>query len=220
LPGWRSIADQDLAALLAALATRPGQCRLLITSRYPFALSGHAERALSFQQIGPLSAAETMKLAWALPALDKLTEAELQRVWQMVGGHPRCLEYLDALLSGGRSTYPDVTARLAANLASHSDIPDLDEWFEAHGTLEPALAETLTWPPTKCSSTSCWPGWPRCPEPKNCCSACRCTGHRPTKPECCSRSAHPIPPPRLSRTTPPQPSRSKPSSPMFCDRQV
>ena len=143
-PGWRTVADQDLAALLAALAVRPGRCRLLITSRYPFVLPGQAERALSFQPIGPLSVAETMKLAWALPAVDKLTEAELEQVWRMVGGHPRCLEYLDALLSGGHSTYPDVTTRLAANLTRRPDVPDLDEWFTAHGTLDQALAETLT----------------------------------------------------------------------------
>ena len=143
-PGWRTVADRDLAALLAGLVTRPGRCRLLITSRYPFVLPTQAERVLTFQPIGPLSKAETMKLAWALPALDKLTEPELERVWRMVGGHPRCLEYVDALLSGGRSTYPDVTARLAANLAARPDVPDLDEWFAAHRGLEPALAETLT----------------------------------------------------------------------------
>jgi len=143
-PGWRTVADQDLAALLAALATQPGRCRLLITSRYPFVLPGQAEWVLSFQPIGPLSLAETMKLAWALPALDKLTQAELEQVWQMVGGHPRCLEYLDALLSGGHSSYPDVTTRLADNLASRPDIPDLSEWFSTHDTLDQALAETLT----------------------------------------------------------------------------
>jgi len=66
-------------------------------------LPGQAERALSFQPIGPLSVAETMKLAWALPAVDELTEAELEQVWRMVGGHPRCLEYLDALLSAVRT---------------------------------------------------------------------------------------------------------------------
>ena len=143
-PGWRIVADQDLAALLAALATRPGRARLLITSRYPFALPGQADRVLSFQPVGPLSPAETMKLAWALPALDRLTEPELERVRQMVGGHPRCLEYLDALLSGGHSSYPDVTTRLSANLAARLDIPDLDEWFATHDTLEQALAETLT----------------------------------------------------------------------------
>ena len=143
-PGWRTVADQDLAELLAAVATRPGRCRLLITSRYPFVLPGQADRVLSFQPVGPLSPAETMKLAWMLPALDRLTEPELEHVGRMVGGHPRCLEYLDALLSGGHSSYPDVTTRLAANLAARPDIPDLDEWLATHGTLEPALAETLT----------------------------------------------------------------------------
>src|SRR5262249_44304725 len=136
-PGWRSVADQDLATLLAALATKPGQCRLLITSRYPFVLPGQAERVLSFQPIGPLSRAETMKLSWALPPLDKLPEPDRDRVWQMVGGPPRCLESLDALLSGGHSSYPDVTTRLATNLPNRPDIPDLDEWFTTHNTLEP-----------------------------------------------------------------------------------
>jgi hypothetical protein len=84
-PGRQMVADQDLAALLASLATRPGQARMLITTRYPFVLPGHAETILSFQHLGPLTPAETMKLAWALPALDKLTPAELERVWQMVG---------------------------------------------------------------------------------------------------------------------------------------
>ena len=143
-PGWRNVADQDLAALLAVLASRPGRCRLLITSRYPFVLPGQADRVLSFQPLGPLSPAETMKLAWALPALDRLTEPELDRVGRMVGGHPRCLEYLDALLSGGRSSYPDVTARLAASIAARPDLTNLDEWFASHNTLDPALAETLT----------------------------------------------------------------------------
>ena len=143
-PGWRTIADQDLAALLAALATRPGRARLLITSRHPFTLPGQADRVLSFQPVGPLSPAETMKLAWALPALDRLTEPELERVRQMVGGHPRCLEYLDALLAGGHSSYPDVTTRLAASIAARPDVPDLDEWFATHDTLDQVLAETLT----------------------------------------------------------------------------
>jgi tetratricopeptide (TPR) repeat protein len=143
-PGWRTVADQDLGALLASLATRPDRCRLLITTRFPFALPGHADSVLTFQHVGPLTPAETMKLAWALPALDKLTQTELERVWQMVGGHPRCLEYVDALLSGGRSRYPDVTARLAANLATRPGISDPAEWLAANTTLEPALAETLT----------------------------------------------------------------------------
>ena len=55
-----------------------------------------------------------MKLAWSLPALDKLDQGQLERVWRLVGGHPRSLEYLDALLAGGPARYPDVTARLSA----------------------------------------------------------------------------------------------------------
>ena len=50
-----------------------------------------------------------MKLAWSLPALDDLDEAQLDQVWRLAGGHPRSLEYLDALLSGGQAHYPDVT---------------------------------------------------------------------------------------------------------------
>ena len=143
-PGWRTVADQDLAALLAALATQPGRCRLLITSRYPFMLPGQADRVLSFQPIGPLSASGDDETGLGAARVDKLTEPELERVWRMVGGHPRCLEYLDALLSGGHGSYPDVTTRLATNLATRPDIPDLDEWFATHSTLDPALAETLT----------------------------------------------------------------------------
>jgi len=97
-PGWRVIQDEALADLLAELAHSPGRCRLLVTCRYPFALPGGAERVLSFKDLGPLSFAETLKLAWALPGLDRLGEAELEQVWRMVGGHLRCLKYLDALL--------------------------------------------------------------------------------------------------------------------------
>ena len=88
--------------------------RLLVTCRYPFTLPGGAERALSFRQLGALSRAETMKLAWSLPALDRLDEGQLEQVWRLAGGHPRSLEYLDALLAGGTARYPDVTARLDA----------------------------------------------------------------------------------------------------------
>ncbi|MGI9000361.1 MAG: trypsin-like peptidase domain-containing protein [Pseudonocardia sp.] len=143
-PGWRSVRDEALAELLAALVGSPGRCRLLVTTRYPFPLPGDAHRTLTAQHIGPLSTAETMKLAWALPALDRLTETELDRVCRMVGGHPRCLEYLDALLSAGQGAYPDVTTRLATALTTRLDIKDLPDWFARHRELEPALAEAVT----------------------------------------------------------------------------
>ncbi|TMM36101.1 MAG: CHAT domain-containing protein [Actinobacteria bacterium] len=88
--GPRQVADETLAGVLAALCTAPGQCRLLITSRYRFTLPNAAHRVLSFKQLGPLTLAETLKLAWALPQLDRLTDGELEQVWRSVGqpGHP------------------------------------------------------------------------------------------------------------------------------------
>ena len=110
-PGTRSVMRCWPGCWPPGWPTRAGT-RLLITSRYPFTLPGGAERALSFRQLGALSRAETMKLAWSLPALDQLDEGQLEQVWRLAGGHPRSLEYLDALLSGGTARYPDVTARL------------------------------------------------------------------------------------------------------------
>jgi tetratricopeptide (TPR) repeat protein len=138
--GWRTVRDGALAELVGS----PARCRLLVTCRYPFTLPGAAERVLSFKHIGPLSFAETLKLAWALPGLDRLGEPELEQVWRMVGGHPRSLEYLDALLCGGRSNYPDVTRRLASTLRDRLGVEDLDTWFAEHSQLDPALIEILT----------------------------------------------------------------------------
>jgi tetratricopeptide (TPR) repeat protein len=138
-----AVGDQVLADLLAAWVADPGQSRLLVTCRYRFALPGEAERALSFRQLGALSRAETMKLAWSLPALDRLDEGQLEQVWRLVGGHPRSLEYLDALLSSGQARYPDVTERLAAAVTRRLSGADRGQWLAARTGLEAALAETV-----------------------------------------------------------------------------
>jgi hypothetical protein len=117
--------------------------RLLVTCRYRFALPGRAERALSFRQLGALSRSETMKLAWALPTLDRLDEGQLEQVWRLVGGHPRSLEYLDALLSGGTARYPDVTGRISAAVSRRLSGADRREWLSARTGLAAALAETV-----------------------------------------------------------------------------
>ena len=44
---------------------------------------------LQTHQLSPLSLAETLKLVWALPALEDLEEQDLKGLWQSVGGHPR-----------------------------------------------------------------------------------------------------------------------------------
>ena len=138
-----AVRDEVLAGLLAGWVTDPGRSRLLITSRHPFALPGRAETALSFRQLGALSRAETMKLAWSLPALDQLDESQLEQVWRLAGGHPRSLEYLDALLSGGRARYPDVTERLNTAITGRLTGADRSRWLSARTGLDAALAETV-----------------------------------------------------------------------------
>jgi tetratricopeptide (TPR) repeat protein len=137
------IRDEVLAGLLAAWVGDPGLARLLVTSRYPFTLPGGAEQFLSFRPLGALSRAETMKLAWSLPALDNLDEGQLDRVWRLAGGHPRSLEYLDALLAGGSARYPDVTTRLHQAITRRLRGAEKDQWLAAHTSLDAALAETV-----------------------------------------------------------------------------
>ncbi|WSG47466.1 tetratricopeptide repeat protein [Dactylosporangium sp. NBC_01737] len=142
-----------LAGLLADLVARPGRCRLLITCRYRFTLPGGAHRGLTFHHLGPLSFAETMKLAWALPHLDRMTSTDLERVWRAVGGHPRCLEYVDALLASGTARYTDVTLRLGRAVEHHLRTTtaatevrdhDVDTYLGTHTTLDNAIAEVAT----------------------------------------------------------------------------
>jgi len=84
-----------------------------------------------------------MKLAWSLPALDQLDERQLEQVWRLAGGHPRSLEYLDALLSGGQARYPDVTARLNTAITGRLSGTDRGRWLAARTGLDAALAETV-----------------------------------------------------------------------------
>ena len=120
------------------------RARLLVTSRYPFTLPGGAGRRLAWHHLGPLSLAETRKLIWRLPALDALPASDQQRAHAMVGGHPRTLEYLDALLRGGAAVFPDVAARLETTLGRRG-ITDPARWLHGvEGDLDRALAETIT----------------------------------------------------------------------------
>ena len=138
-----AVGDEVLAGLLAAWVADPGRSRLLLTCRYRFTLPDGAEQFLSFRQLGALSRAETMKLAWSLPTLDRLDESQLEQVWRLAGGHPRSLEYLDALLSGGTARYPDVTVRLSAAVSRRLSGADRGTWLAARTGLDAALAETV-----------------------------------------------------------------------------
>ena len=139
-----SLRESTLAELLAAIAAEPGAWRLLVTSRYTFELPDDCARALTFHPVGALSAAETRKLIWSLPTLDRqLDDAQVEQVWRMLGGHPRSLEYLDALLSDGAGRYVDIERRLEAALAKKLG-PRAGDLLKTEWELDTALAEVAT----------------------------------------------------------------------------
>ncbi|WP_261556406.1 tetratricopeptide repeat protein [Frankia tisae] len=139
----RAFADEQVGAFVAAWTALPGRARLLITSRFPLPVDRDTGQRLTHLHLGPLSSAETRKLLWRLPALDRLEHAEKIRVIADVGGHPRALEYLDAILAGGPGRFGDVTGKVEAALRARG-ISDPAAWrAEIHVDLNRALAETV-----------------------------------------------------------------------------
>ncbi|MEO3807594.1 tetratricopeptide repeat protein [Sphaerisporangium sp. B11E5] len=138
-----SFLDEELAAFLAAWIRSPRGTRLLVTSRFPFVLPGGAEGRLVVWHVGPLSWSEARKLMWRLPGLDGLSGGEQERAWVVVGGHPRALEYVDALLRGGRARFADVGERLEG-LVRERGVADVAGWLGVGRGLDGALAEAVT----------------------------------------------------------------------------
>jgi tetratricopeptide (TPR) repeat protein len=139
-----AVKDAALAELLALWAVSPGRSRLVLTCRYPFVLPEEAQAALELVHLGPLSFAETRKLILRLPGLNALPVSDQRRIYEDVGGHPRALEYLDALLGGGKARFTDVQKRLNAALANRG-VKDPSRWCaDTAGGLDAALAETVT----------------------------------------------------------------------------
>ncbi|MBZ5525910.1 MAG: CHAT domain-containing protein [Acidobacteriia bacterium] len=83
--------------------------KLLITSRYPVP---DANDWLATEGLGPLSDAQMRKMLLRLSGLSSREPEELQLIRRAVGGHPRMLEYLDAILKQGEARLPDVKRRL------------------------------------------------------------------------------------------------------------
>jgi tetratricopeptide (TPR) repeat protein len=139
-----SLKSEDLADLLARWVRNPGRTRLLFASRPPFELPDRAHRRLEALHLGPLSFVETRKLLWRLPGLDALQREDQLRAYTDVGGHPRALEYLDVLLRGGESRFPDVAERMESALEKKG-IRKPEAWLRrVKGNLDQALAEAVT----------------------------------------------------------------------------
>jgi len=138
-----AVADEQFAAFLARWMHLHSKARLLVTCRYPMRLPDEAHRALTDVRLGPLAPAEIRKLVWRLTGLDTLAPAELGRAVAAVGGHPRTLEYLDALLRGGRAAYWDIDRNLRTELARRAGIDDVERWLAGHaGDVDRSLTES------------------------------------------------------------------------------
>lgn len=142
----------ELTAFTDAWLRLRTRAHLLITSRVPPAV---ADRRLVAHHLGPLSKAEAGKLMFRLPALDALPADAKLLAFRRLGGHPRALEYLDALLRGGGRRVPErgsgaqfenVVRRIDLALR-HNGVADPDRWWRTEGTgldLDGAVLTTLT----------------------------------------------------------------------------
>ncbi|MFO0033374.1 MAG: CHAT domain-containing protein, partial [Cyanobacteriota bacterium] len=114
-PGGAAFLDPDAGAQLERLLAAARRGRLLLTCRHPLPSGGERVREV---ELGPLSAAETRKLVQRLPGLRQRPAEEVGAALRLIGGHPRLLEFLDALLSQGEGRLPAVTQRLRQSLAA------------------------------------------------------------------------------------------------------
>jgi hypothetical protein len=93
--------DDGTFAVIEQLAESCAAGRLLVTCRYP--LPG-LQDLLHHLSIGPLSPSETRRLFLRLEGLRTLTSEDAILVQRLIGGHPRVLEFLDALRRRGGNT--------------------------------------------------------------------------------------------------------------------
>ena len=144
-PAGPAVENDDVANFLLTCLTAIPTMRALVTCRHLISLPDEAHHRLRFEQLQPLTWPETQKLAWNLPALDALASDELQQVWQLLGGHPRSLEYCDALLRRGEAKFADVRNRLIKNATQQLKSSDdgVDALLAQERTLNAALAETV-----------------------------------------------------------------------------
>ncbi len=143
--GVRAIRNPELARVLSLWSAQPGPSKLLITSRYPFPLENVPSTRFRKQMVGPLDRAESRKLMLRFPALRVLSGEELGAVHNRLGGHPRSIEYLAAMLEHGEATWGEVGADLDSQLLERQLNPralhDADDAVRA--TLAQASSDIL-----------------------------------------------------------------------------
>jgi tetratricopeptide (TPR) repeat protein len=121
-PGGQDFLDPAIGEVLAGLADAASTGALLLTCRYP--LPG-PDLFLAGIALPPLSRAELRRLFLRLPALRELDASDRALLTRTIGGHPRLIEFTDALLRDGRASLMQVQLKLR-DLAHHQGI-DLTE---------------------------------------------------------------------------------------------
>lgn len=109
-PAGTAFRDPVAARIFIFLLESSQRARLLVTSRYPVP---QGEDRLHRVDLGPLSSAETRKLMLRHEGLKRQSGEDLKLIERAIGGHPRTLEYLDALLRSGTARLDAVQARLS-----------------------------------------------------------------------------------------------------------
>ncbi|MBB5868637.1 tetratricopeptide (TPR) repeat protein [Allocatelliglobosispora scoriae] len=111
--------DPGFAEIFARLCDSTGAGRVLVTCRYPIP---DADDLLNVD-IPPLTPAELDRLLRRLPAVDALVGDDRRIIIETIGGHPRLMEFADALLRGqsGRGRLREVAVRLR-RLAADTEV--------------------------------------------------------------------------------------------------
>jgi tetratricopeptide (TPR) repeat protein len=133
--GGTAFLDAATGAVLGALYQSAHEGRILVTSRYPIPDS---ESWLATVPLGPLTPAQTRKLFYRLAELKGRPPEVLASLLRVIGGHPRMLEYLDAILRKGKGRLPFVEKKLRAKAADLGlSVEDLG------GDLDQALQDAI-----------------------------------------------------------------------------
>ena len=107
--GGQAFLDAAISDVLTSLAEAASTGALLLTSRFP--VPG-PDRFLVHVPIPALSDAELRRMFLRLPALRDLDASDQRLLTAAIGGHPRLIEFTDALLRGGHARLRQVQVKL------------------------------------------------------------------------------------------------------------
>ncbi|MCP4689057.1 MAG: CHAT domain-containing protein, partial [Desulfobacterales bacterium] len=134
-PAGAGFLDPTMEKILALLYQSANQGKIIITTRHP---APGSDPWLAPLHLGPLSPAQTRKLFLRLPALEEKDPATLTMIHRCIGGHPRVLEYLDALLRKGAARLPRV-AVLFREMADKAGITKAEMGRDTEASIRQAL---------------------------------------------------------------------------------